>query len=123
MWNKTIISFIAIVIILTSLRTYTWAICDQGELQGTWPVIVGAIDDLGQQCWEKCTLTIGADGVIEAGSIYEDCCLESSEIIGGQLSLSSNCVIEGTIETSNGSLYLDFGSIVGEELILRKYIE
>ena len=39
-------------------------------------------------------------------------------ITGGQLTISSGCVIQGTIETSNGTLYVHNGAILDDKLVL-----
>jgi hypothetical protein len=93
--------------------------CEQVDLQGTWSVRVGAKDEFGNHlCWESCSLTVDALGIVEASGTYEDCSEVTSDIAGGELTISSGCVIEGTIETSNGTVNVATGAIVGNELVL-----
>ena len=97
-----------------------WAGCDQKDLEGTWSVQISrgdlpAMDD----CWDECTLTIGPDGIIEEGGTYIPCGEESSQIVGGQLSLCPGRIVRGTILTSNGTLNIARGAITAEhELVL-----
>ena len=87
--------------------------CEQADLEGTWNVEVGAVDEFGSHtCWEPCNLTISATGSIEQGGTYNDCSGVSSDITGGQLTLSYGCVIEGYIETSNGTVTIGTGGVV-----------
>jgi hypothetical protein len=87
--------------------------CDQADLEGTWSVEVGVKDEFGNHvCWEVCNLTISSTGAVQQGGTYIDCLDVSSEVTGGQLTLSHGCVIEGYIETSNGTVYIDTGGIV-----------
>ena len=93
--------------------------CEQVDLQGTWSVRVGAKDEFGNHlCWESCSLTVDALGVVEAAGTYEDWSQVTSDITGGELTISSGCVIEGTIETSNGTVNVATGAIVDNELVL-----
>ena len=87
--------------------------CAQADLEGAWSVEVGVKDEFGNHvCWEVCNLTIGANGAVEQGGTYIDCLDVSSEVTGGQFTLSYGCVIEGYIETSNGTVYIDTGGVV-----------
>jgi hypothetical protein len=87
--------------------------CAQADLEGTWTVEVGVKDEFGNHvCWEVCNLTINATGAVEQGGTYLDCLDVSSEVTGGQLTLSYGCVIEGYIETSHGTVTIGTGSIV-----------
>jgi hypothetical protein len=121
MWRRvlTIGMVFAFGLILSQL---TWAFdgidedfvpCAQSDLEGTWSVEVGVKDEFGNHvCWEVCNLTIGPNGAVEQGGTYIDCLDVSSEITGGQLTLSYGCVIEGYIETSNGTVNIGTGGIV-----------
>jgi hypothetical protein len=103
---------------LAILPVSTWAICEQFDLQGTWTAQVWGEVYSDAQCWDQCTLTIGPDGIIEAQGAYDTCLGESSEIYGGELTISSGCVIGGYIETSNGTIYVDNGAILENGLVL-----
>ena len=130
MWRKLLI--ISIVFVFTMILSIPsmWADegdegsisfvpCEQVDLQGTWSVKVGAKDEFGNHlCWESCSLTVDALGVVEASGTYEDCSQVTSDITGGQLDLSSGCVIQGYIETSNGTVNVATGATVGNELVL-----
>jgi hypothetical protein len=95
--------------------------CEQSDLAGTWSVRVGAEDEFGDHlCWEPCDLIIDSAGFIEQAGTYIDCLEVTSDITGGQLTLSSGCVIEGYIETSNSTVYILTGAIINDELALGK---
>ena len=86
--------------------------CDQADLEGTWSVEVGVKDEFGNHvCWEVCNLTIGATGAVAQGGTYIDCLGVSSDITGGQLTLSYGCLIEGYIETSHGTVTIGTGGV------------
>jgi hypothetical protein len=105
-----------------SLSQSTWAFdgideefvpCAQADLEGTWSVEVGVKDEFGNHvCWEVCNLMISSTGAVQPGGTYIDCLEVSSEVTGGQLSLSYGCVVEGYIETSNGTVTIDTGGVV-----------
>ena len=128
MWRKSLIISMVFVFGMMLLTPCTWSDfeedqgfipCEQVDLEGTWSVRVGAKDEVGNHlCWESCGLTVDALGVVEASGTYVDCSEVTSDITGGQLDLSSGCVIEGTIETSNGTVYVTTGAIVEDELVL-----
>ena len=87
--------------------------CAQADLEGTWNVEVGVKDEFGNHvCWEVCNLTIGANGAVAQGGTYIDCLDVSSDVTGGQLILSYGCVIEGYVETSNGTVTIGTGGVV-----------
>ena len=87
--------------------------CAQADLEGTWSVEVGVKDEFGSHvCWEVCDLTISSTGAVQQGGTYTDCLDVSSEVTGGQLTLSYGCVIEGYIETSNGTVTIGTGGVV-----------
>ena len=87
--------------------------CAQADLEGTWRVEVGVKDEFGNHvCWEVCNLTISSTGAVQQGGTYIDCLDVSSDVTGGQLTLSYGCVIQGYIETSNGTVNIGTGGIV-----------
>ena len=130
MWRKCFIISMVFVFGMILLTPSTWADeeleedegfipCAQVDLEGTWNSKVGAVDEFGNHlCWENCNLTVDALGVVEAAGTYEDCSQVTSDITGGELTISSGCVIEGTIETSNGTVNVATGAIVDDELVL-----
>lgn len=129
MCQKSLIVGMVFVFSLVFLSPYTWAAegltpegfvpCEQVDLQGTWSVRVGAKDASGNHlCWEPCSLTVGALGVVQAGGTYTDCSQIASDITGGELIISSGCVIEGCIETSSGTIYVATGAVVDDQLVL-----
>ena len=96
-----------------------WATCVQEDLKGTWSTKVCRGVLRGEQCWDECTLTIGRDGTIKGKKgTYTNCWGFSSGIIGGQLTISDGCQIEGTITTNIRTFHIDRGGIVGDELVL-----
>ena len=91
---------------------------DQEDLKGTWKAKVWAGTFEGQQCWVICTLEIGRRGDIQPGAKCMPCTGKEENINGGQLTMSSDGLIEGTIETNRGAWYIERGGIVNEELVL-----
>jgi hypothetical protein len=93
--------------------------CEQLEdLEGKWTVRVGSWDESGRHCWARCRIKIDRGGIIQQG-IYIDCDGKTkSKITGGQLGLSPGCLIIGKIETSDVTLYVDRGAILGGHLAL-----
>ena len=89
----------------------SWA-CEQQDLEGTWLVVACNTNEMGDHCVEHGDLTVAAGGSITG--TYVDCDGVSAQITGGQLSLSADCVIEGTIQTANGTLNVETGAIVGD---------
>ena len=130
MWRKLLIISMVLVFGMILLSPCSWADeefeedegfipCEQVDLAGTWNSKVGAMDEYGNHlCWEPCSLTIDATGAVEASGTYQDCSQVSSDIIGGSLTISSGCVIEGTIETSNGTINVVTGAILDNKLVL-----
>lgn len=88
-----------------------WA-CEQQDLEGTWLVVACNTNEMGDHCVEHGDLTVSAGGSISG--TYVDCAGVSSQITGGQLSLSPDCVIEGSIQTASGTLNVETGAIVGD---------
>ena len=95
-----------------------WATSVQGDLKGTWSTKVCRGVFRGEQCWDECTLKIGADGVIKKGEDYTNCLGLPSRVTGGQLTISEGGQIEGTIDLLLQTLCIDRGGIVGDELVL-----
>lgn len=118
MCRKFLVIGIVALIGLAFLPVSTWAISGQADLEGTWNVEVWGGCPSGTQCWDECTLTIGADGTIEPGGTYIDCFGTSSQINGGQLIVSPSGEIEGSIVTSNGTVEVGPGGFIGENLVL-----
>ena len=129
MWQKSLIVGMVFVFSLILISPYTGADdgltpegfvpCQQVDLEGTWSVRVGAKDASGNHlCWEPCSLTVDATGVVQAVGSYTDCSQATSDITGGELIISSGCVIEGYIETSSGTVYVATGAIVDDELVM-----
>ena len=119
MRKKCFVIGMVLVCSMTLFATSTWAGCEQGNLAGNWAVQVGATDSSGDHCWEYCTLTINSSGAVAAGDTYYNCSGSTCQITGGLLTVSSGCIIQGTIETSHGSLNVIEGTIVGDELFLQ----
>ena len=86
-----------------------WAECQ--DLQGTWDAEVWAGNASGTQHWDQCSLIIAPNGLIQPGGTYTDYLGESANVTGGQLTMNSECEIAGTIETSEGTIYVERGSI------------
>jgi hypothetical protein len=97
---------------MTLAWTSPWIGCDQQNLEGTWSADVWAGDASGIQRWDKCTLTVDLAGVIQPAGTYTDTVGDSAEITGGQLTISAGCMIEGAIETSAGTVWVERGGIV-----------
>jgi hypothetical protein len=96
-----------------------WTPFSQQDLQGTWEVQVWGGCPSGTQCWNQCTLTISSDGSVQSGGIYTDCSGAGFEILGGQLSLSPDGDVVGTIEIDSQTLSIGPGAILEEgQLIL-----
>jgi len=124
MWRNFFIIISLLAFAMVPVAAFSWTsdslTCEQQDLEGTWNVKVWAGDPSGNQQWDQCTLTIGADGFIEPQGTYTDFIGANADITGGQLTISSNCVIQGTIETSNGNLDVERGGIIADQLILDK---
>ena len=108
--NLLIVSMVW-VLSLFLVTSSLWA-CEQQDLEGTWLVVACNTNEMGDHCVEHGDLTVSPGGSISG--TYVDCAGVSSEITGGQLSLSADCVIEGTIQTANGTLNVETGAIVGD---------
>jgi len=97
MWRRFLIIGMVVAFGLI-LAQPTWAFdgideafvpCAQADLEGTWSVEVGLKDEFGSHvCWELCNVTISPTGAVEQGGTYIDCLDVSSEVTGGQLTLS-----------------------------------
>jgi hypothetical protein len=124
MWRKYLAISLVLVLCAIPVTGLTWApagkICEQGDLEGIWNVEVWAGDPSGNQRWDQCTLTIDADGFIAPQGTYTDFMGDMADVTGGQLTISADCVVEGTIDTSTGTLHVERGGIVENRLILDK---
>ena len=118
MWQRCLMITMVFCVSLALLPVSTWALFTQTDLEGTWNTEVWGGCPSGTQCWDQCTLTIGADGTIQSGGTYIDCFGVNSQITGGQLTVYPGSRIQGTIVTSNGTLEVGPGAIVGDQLIL-----
>jgi hypothetical protein len=108
---------------LTALAwtNYEYLDCGQQDLEGSWTVRVACPPgEMGDNCWEECSLTIAYDGTIDAGGTYFNCLGDTLDITGGELIISGECVVQGHIDTSNGTVSIFTGAIVGDELVLGK---
>lgn len=119
MWRKALIIAMVFGFTMMLVTASAWATCVQEDLKGTWSAKVCRGVFRGEKCWDECTLTIGRDGTIKGKKgTYTNCWGLSSSIIGGQLTISDGCQIEGTIKTNLRTFYIDRGGIVGDELVL-----
>ena len=60
MWRKSFVVPMVLAFGVMLLMTPTQAMCE-GELEGTWSVMMGVTDASGYDCWKECNLTIGPD--------------------------------------------------------------
>lgn len=118
MLQRSLMMVVAFCLTLCLLTSPAWAILDQQDLEGTWNTEVWGGSPSGNQCWDQCTLTIGADGTIQAAGTYTDCFGVNSEITGGQLTVYPGFRIEGTIVTSSATIHVGAGGIIGDKLVL-----
>jgi len=105
----------------TPLVAFTWTsdsvTCQVQDLAGTWAAEVWGGEGPDGQCWDQCELTVDADGIVLAGT-YVDCLGSASNVIGGQLTISPGCVIEGVLETDNGPVEVANGGIIEDVMVL-----
>ena len=118
MWRRVVVTGMAFSLTMILFSASAWAICVQEDLEGTWSARVSTRNSEEKQCFEACTIQIGPDGMIEKAGKYVTDDAESAEIVGGKLTITSGCVIEGMIETSKRTIYIDRGGIVDNELVL-----
>jgi hypothetical protein len=83
----------------------------QQTIEGSWNAQIWGGESAGLQCWNSCNLTVLADGTLAAVGTYVDCTGGSFSITGGQLAISSGCVINGVIETEAGSIEVVNGGV------------
>ena len=114
MRHKSLIISLVLAFALALLSVSSWAACDQADLEGTWSVEVWGGSSGGVNCWNLCTLTVGADGAIASGGTYTDCYGVDSDVTGGQLTMLPNCLIQGTIVTSTTTINVGPGAITGQ---------
>jgi len=116
MLRKWVVIFLVLGVCVIPVTGFAWpsdhGTCDQQALEGTWNADVWTPDSSDTQAWDQCTLTIAPDGAVTAGGTYVDAFGTSSEVTGGHLTISSDCVIQGTIYTSNGTLNVERGGIL-----------
>ena len=120
MGRRSLIIAMVVCVTLALLPVSSWAVCDQSDLEDTWSTKLCGEVFRGEECWDECTLTIGADDIIKKIGKYTTCSGVSSSVVGGQLTISDGCQIEGTIETLLSRFYIDRGGIVDDKLVLRK---
>lgn len=98
----------------------TDVVCPQTELQGTWDIAISVSDegcpgDYSMKCRK---VQIDADGAIQStGAVIKNMC-GSATVIGGQLTMSSECIIDGWIETTAGTFYGERGGFLGKGKIV-----
>ena len=114
MWRRCLRIAMVFCVSLALLTSSSWAACDQADLEGTWSVEVWGGSSGGINCWDLCTLTVGADGALASGGTYTDCYGVDSNVTGGQLTMLPNCLIQGTIVTSTTTIDIGPGAITGE---------
>ena len=121
MGRKLLVALSMLVLCGIPLVAFSWTSdsisCQVQDLGGTWAVQVWGGDGPDGQCWDQCDLTVDADGIILAGT-YVDCLGGASNVIGGQLTVSSGCVIEGVIETESGLVDVANGGIIEDKMVL-----
>lgn len=125
MWRKilAVAAMVAFIIIPSTGSTWVsvWETCQQTDLEGTWTIVI-SINDAdcpGNSALRSTQVEIDSDGVIRnTGATIENMC-RTSIITGGQLALMADCIIEGHIETSDGTLDVaQGGTIVPEEICM-----
>jgi hypothetical protein len=78
---------------------------------------IAGIDKDGNACWGSCKLSVDKAGNILKGT-YVDCTGQKAAVVGGKLSISDNCEIQGTIVTKLETLQIDRGAVVDNEVVL-----
>ncbi len=118
MWRKSLIVALLLAFSVMLLSGPAWTACP--DLEGTWSAEIWAGDPSGTQYWDQCVLmTVDSGGFIQAGGTYFTTRTgETSDVTGGQLTMNANCEIEGTIETSDGTVYVEHGAVAGDRLFL-----
>ena len=119
MGRKCLVLF-AVFALTTVLLTPSLMAYDQQDLEGTWDVYVWNTNcPFGNQCWDRCELTVGTGGIVNAGSTYSNWLGEGCTVTGGRLVVSANGDIEGTIETSQGLIDVAQGGLVDNDMVLK----
>lgn len=90
---------------------------DQVSLVKTRLIRIANVDKKGNACWGSCTLSLDRDGNILKGT-YVDCSGKKAQIVGGKLSVSDFCEVQGTIVTKTETLKITRGAIVNNEVVL-----
>jgi hypothetical protein len=120
MWRRYLIMVMVFVVSLFVLMGSTWAY-EQQDLEGTWDVYVwtwSVACPFGNQCWDRCDLTIDSQGNVQPAGTYCYWLGGSAAVNGGALTVSGAGEIQGTIETSDGTLNVYGGAIERDELVL-----
>ena len=117
MCRKSLIVALLLAFSVMLLSGPAWTTCP--DFEGTWDSEIWAGDTSGAQYWDQCILTVDSGGFIQAeGTYFTTRTGETSDVTGGQLTMNANCEIEGTIETSNGTVYVERGAVAGDRLYL-----
>ena len=120
MWRKCLIISMVFVLGMMLVTPSTCAY-EQQDLEGTWDVYVWtwAMDcPFGNQCWDRCDLTVDSEGNVQPGGTYFYWLGGSATVTGGALTVSAAGEIQGSIETSDGTLNVYGGAVERDELVL-----
>ena len=116
MWRRLFIISMVLAVSMLLVTVPLWATdCAQEELTGAWDARIGATDEFGGPCWDTANLTIGASGIVEAGTYFDCNTGASAQITGGSLAYTASCEIEGYIQTATHTIDLHSGAIVGNQ--------
>ena len=120
MRRTCLISSVVLVLSMMLVTPCTWGY-EQQDLEGTWDVYVwtwSVACPFGNQCWDRCDLTIDSQGNVQPAGTYCYWLGGSAAVNGGALTVSGAGEIQGTIETSDGTLNVYGGAIERDELVL-----